>query len=140
MKTKIIQVTNNDLNWGKFLVGEFDEREWDVPCAFPEGSTISMMRARGMHKDQYLVLDLETKEGAVFGLTGSSRADLNDKHRIWVCPMYEPFLEWLYASYRDYLSHIGTNLDWLERLPASLDLKDAEFAMAGYRRQGKRIT
>lgn len=136
MRTRIIQVTNDDKNWGKFLVGQFDINEWQVPCAYPEGSTTSVMRARGMHEHQYLVMDLETKEGGIFGLNGMPVIDLDTKHQVWVCPMYSPFLGWLSAQYKEWLArNDGRSYRlFMDNLPASVNLPDAEFAMVGYRR------
>jgi hypothetical protein len=71
-----------------------------------------------------IVFDLETNEGASFTPGGLASADLN-KHQIWVCPMYEPFLEWLYKQ----------DLTELSKLPDYVHL-DAPSAMAGYRRPG----
>lgn len=49
--------------------------------------------------------------------------DLNEKHKIWVCPLYEPFLEWLYRQdVRD-----------LGKLPDHVTL-EAPAALWGYRR------
>jgi hypothetical protein len=73
------------------------------------------------------VLDLQTREGAAFKLGGSVQADLT-KHQIWVCPMYEPFLEWLYQQPPDAVMALD--------LPAFVDLPDAEFAFSGHRRPG----
>jgi hypothetical protein len=73
-----------------------------------------------------LVIDLQTQEGATFVPGGYVKSDL-DKHAVWVCPMYEPFLCWLYQQ----------DLTDLTRLPAKLDLPDAEFQLRGYRRPGK---
>ena len=63
--------------------------------------------------------------GAVFAPGGSPSHDLQ-KHRIWVCPMYEPFLNWLYKQ----------DLTDLDKLPAMVNLKDAEFVLYGHRRPG----
>jgi hypothetical protein len=71
------------------------------------------------------VLDLETGEGAYFLPGGNARADLRE-HRVLVCPMFEPFLEWLYAQ----------DVNDITTLPVVLDLPDAPFALYGYRRPG----
>src|SRR4051812_11461672 len=137
MQTKIIQATQRaEFNWGKFLVGKFFE-EWTVAAAFPEGETRSMMSLRGWHEHQYLVLDMETKEGAVFGLNGMAKADLRDKHKIWVCPMYEPFLEWLNLNYRAYWAEHGgvkAYKYWIDTLPDRVVLNTDVGDIAGYRR------
>jgi hypothetical protein len=121
MKTKIIEATNGPQNWGKFLVGEFDS-EWEVSSMVSLGR--SLLRSRGHHEQERLVLDLETGEGAIFSLGGMASADLA-KHKIWVCPLFEPFLTWLYDQPVD-----------LNLLPAHIDLPDAPFSVDGYRRKG----
>jgi hypothetical protein len=65
-------------------------------------------------------------KGPLFVLAGGLKYDLN-KHQIWVCPLFEPFLEWLYKQ---------PQLYDLTALPDHIDLADAPFALAGYRRNG----
>ena len=122
MKTKIIEATNGPQNWGKFLVGEFDS-EWEVRSKVSPPAPL--LRSRGHHERERLVLDLETSEGAIFTLGGSAKYDL-DKHKIWVCPLFEPFLKWLYNQPLD-----------LDALPAHIDLPKAPFSLHGYRRKGE---
>jgi len=119
VRIKIVEVTNGERNWGKFLLGQFDD-EWSYRSAIDGNSIIA---GRGWSRDHVLVLDLQTGEGAIFRPGGLAKADL-DKHRIWVCPMYEPFLTWLYRQPDPFA------------IPAHVDLPDAEFAMSGYRRPG----
>lgn len=124
MKTKIIEATNGPRNWGKFMLGRPDT-EWERRSMVGPHSPQPLMRQRGWTSRHLWVLDLETGEGAFFLPGGSARADLN-KHRIWVCPLFEPFLEWLYAQ----------DLTDLSVLPDSVDLPGAPFSMTGYRRPG----
>jgi hypothetical protein len=119
VRVKIVEVTNGIANWGKFLLGRFDT-EWDYKSAI---DGISIIAGRGWSLDHFLLLDLQTGEGAIFRPGGLAKADL-DKHRIWVCPMYEPFLTWLYKQPDPFA------------IPTHVDLPDAEFAFAGYRRPG----
>lgn len=121
MQMKFIEVTNNSRNWGKFLLMRLDN-EWEYKSAFTGRSLLGEV---GWDRTNIIVLDLQTGEGARFKPSGLASADL-DKHKIWVCPMYEPFLTWLYKQ----------DLEDLSKLPDSLDIPDAEFAMAGYRRKG----
>lgn len=121
MQTKFMEVTNNSRNWGKFLLMKFDN-EWEHKSAF---TGRSLLREVGWDNSNIFVLDLQTGEGARFLPGGLAVADL-EKHQIWCCPMYSPFLEWLYKQ----------DLTDLSKLPESLNLPDAEFAMAGYRRKG----
>jgi hypothetical protein len=122
VKVKFIEVTNQNLNWGKFLLGRFDS-EWEYESSVAPGT--KLLAGRGWTPEHLLILDVQTGEGAVFSPGGSVTHDLN-KHKIWVCPMYEPFLEWLYRQ----------DLSDLDKLPAFLDLKDAPFEWSGYRRPG----
>jgi hypothetical protein len=125
METKFIDATNGKLNWGKFMLGRFTPEEWARRSTVDGGP---MLGGRGWDRRHLLVLDLQTGEGAVFSPGGSARADLN-KHKIWVCPLYEPFLTWLYKQ----------DLADLSALPdeVSFTLAEAPFAMAGYRREGQ---
>lgn len=125
MRTKIIEATNG-FNWGKFLLGEFDH-EWQVQSAVDEGRALLSALGWTPSARHVWVLDLQTGEGAHFPVRerGHARSDLN-KHRIWVCPLYEPFLAWLYAQ-------AAVPLD---ELPTLVNLPEAESAMYGYRRQG----
>ncbi|WP_018349743.1 hypothetical protein [Longispora albida] len=88
-----------------------------------------MLAGRGWGPEHTWVLDLQTSEGALFLLGGLAAADLN-KTRIWVCPLFEPMLTWLYAQYR---LHPDT---WWERLPARIDLDGVPLQLRGYRRPG----
>lgn len=104
-------------NWGRFLVGRF-EAEWSRTSALAEG-TRALLAHCGMGYRDILVLDLVTGEGAVFTPGGSARADLV-KRQIRVCPMFEPFLHWLYQQ----------DLTYMDRLPQLVELPEAPFALA----------
>jgi hypothetical protein len=122
MLTKIVEVTN-EFNWGKFMLARFD-KEWGHRSAL-SGSQAPLLREIGWGPEHLWVLDLQTGEGAFFRLGGLARADLN-KHKIWVCPMFEPFLEWLYQQ----------DVTDLSVLPDLVRLPEAEASFAGYRRSG----
>ena len=122
MKTMFIEATNGPQNWGKFMLARLEPHEMDRPSQVSGGSPL--LRQIGFNPRALFVFDLQTGEGAVFHPGGSAAADL-DKHRIWVCPLFEPFLAWLYTQD---LSDIGL-------LPRLIDL-DAPFAFRGYRRGG----
>lgn len=132
MRTVIVEATNGPMNWGKFLVARMDEAEWSRVSAV-SGSPRPLLSDIGFGPDLplYWVLDLQTREGAVFKMGGYPKADL-EKHKIWVCPLFEPFLEWLYTAHRT----ISPHEDFLGALPQHVDLPDAPFAMQGYRRAG----
>ena len=100
MKTKIVEATNEHFNWGKFLVGVPDT-EWErkVEVDGDPGRGHDRLLARCGWSDRHIwVLDLQTGEGAYFLPTGMASADIQ-KHAIWVCPLFEPFLEWLIHVY-----------------------------------------
>jgi hypothetical protein len=84
MITKIIEATNGPLNWGKFMLGRFDEAEWSRKPKAPgcEGER-PLLIGRGWCPQHILVLDLQTGEGAVFLPGGMAAVDLH-KHQIWV--------------------------------------------------------
>lgn len=140
MKTKIIEATNGDAqNWGKFMLMRPDvewergsavspARAWTGTSAIyetPVGAEIPLLSQRGWDHEHVIVFDLETCEGAAFRPGGKASADL-DKHRVWVCPLFEPFLEWLYDQ----------DLTDLDALPDSINLPGADFMFTGYRRPG----
>lgn len=125
MITKIIEATNCEaggLNWGKFLIGRFDH-EWDYQSHIDTGRRL--LPTMGWSSDILLVFDLQTGEGGLFRPGGLASSDLF-KHQIWVCPMYEPFLTWLYQQ----------DLTDLQALPAVVQIADPTSALAGYRRGG----
>ena len=126
MKTKIIEARNGPVaNWGKFLVGRFDIEEWARRSVLPGAeSPSSLIRRLGWGLEHLFVMDLQTGEGATFRPGGYAAADLN-KHQIWVCPLFEPFLTWLYQQ----------NLTDLNHLPDLVDL-EAPVQLSGYRRPG----
>lgn len=127
MKTKFIEANNGPCNWGKFMVAEFTAEEWAARSAV-DGN--GLLAHRGWHPEMHkLVLDLQTGEGSIFRIGGYAKSDLNDKHQIWVCPLFEPFLTWLYTQ----------DVSDIDKLPSHVEL-DAPFAFAGYRRTRKEDT
>src|SRR3954466_14511961 len=96
MKVKFIEaVENTKFNWGKFMLCRFEQEEWAQRSAL-DGS--GFLRGRGWSPQHLLIIDMQTGEGAIFKHGGYAPSDLNDKHQIWVCPMFEPFLKWLYKQ------------------------------------------
>ena len=129
MITKFIEVTNTvggkPFNWGKFMVARFSDEEWHRGAV--EGAKfLGLLDQVGWTRRHIIVFDLQTCEGAAFLPGGWPKADLN-KHRVWVCPLFEPFLEWLYKR----------DLTDLDALPDSITLPDAPAALSGYRRKGE---
>jgi hypothetical protein len=128
MKTKFIEATEaTQFNWGKFMVCRFEAEEWARRSEIATHER-SLLHGRGWTPNNVLVVDLQTGEGAIFKPGGYVKYDLNDKHQIWVCPMFEPFLEWLYKQ----------DLTDLDTLPGHVNLGDVPIAMQGYRRQRKK--
>lgn len=127
MITKLFAATqspNWDGNWGKFLVC-IPEDEMGIRSELDTELKIPVIRTRGWGPNHVLVLDLETGEGAIFRLGGYAKADL-DKTHIWVCPLFESFLTWLYRYKTEEIPY----------LPQLVFLPEAEFAFHGYRRTG----
>lgn len=113
------------------MLGRFTPEQWEYRSAVCEEGGFGpapLLAGRGWVQDHLLVFDLQTGEGAMF-LPRPDRNpsyELNQKHQIWVCPLFEPFLHWLYKQ----------DLSDLTALPRSVDLPDAEFAFSGHRRKG----
>lgn len=127
MKLHFIEAHDaTNFNWGKFAVARFSTEEWSRPSALDKRL---LLRSRGWTPDHLWVLDLQTGEGAIFRPGGMAAADLA-KHKIWVCPMFEPFLMWLYKQ----------DLSDLSKLPALVNVGDVPTAMSGYRRRGPDLT
>lgn len=129
MKVKFIEATNRGdggLNWGKFAVMRFEADDRSYPSQIDDAG-FRLVSGQGWESDHLFVLDLATGEGAMFRHGGSAQADL-DKHRVWVCPMFEPFLVWLYQQ----------DVTDLDALPGLVEFTEAEApsAFAGYRRPG----
>jgi hypothetical protein len=125
MKTRLIEASNG-FNWGKFLLGRFD-REWTVETSIEGFGLRGILNSQGWDGLHLLVLDLATGEGALFRPGGLAAADLK-KRAVWVCPLFEPFLEWLYQQ----------DLQDLDRLPQFVLLPEAPGSVYGYRRPGER--
>jgi hypothetical protein len=131
MLTKFVEVTNEvggrPFNWGKFMVARFTEGEWARQSNEPVAGMIRLplLDMIGWGARHVIIFDLQTCEGAAFLPGGYPKADL-EKHKIWVCPLFEPFLEWLYTQ----------DLTNLDALPNYVFLKDAPADMKGYRREG----
>lgn len=123
MITKFIEATNGPRNWGKFMLASFSKEEWLAQSTIDKRP---LLAGRGWSYLHILVLDLQTGEAALFVPGGFASGDLN-KHKIWVCPLFEPFLTWLYMQ----------DVSDFDKLPAHIDLPEAEFAVYGYRRPGQ---
>jgi hypothetical protein len=118
-------------NHGKFGIFRFTD-EWSTPSAvpLPEGmiKPLSLLRMCGWTNQHLWVCDLQTGEGAFFLASGRGHAAADlAKRQIWVCPMFEPFLTWLYTQ----------DLTDLQALPSYVELPEAPFAFRGHRRRGQ---
>lgn len=131
MQTRFVEA-GNGFNWGKFVLARFAGEEWRQPSAMPDAFATPLVRSQGWGPDHVLILDLATGEGAIFLPGGYAKADL-DKHQIWVCPLFEPFLTWLYRHVSDLRE------TWWEDLPPLVELPDAPPALTGYRRPGPNV-
>jgi len=122
MISKIVECCNG-FNWGKFQLIRYEEADWNYQS---EVAKKSLLRECGWDKNHLWVLDLQTGEGAFFRPGGYAVSDL-EKHKIWVCLLYSPFLEWLYKQ----------DLSDITKLPSIVKLPDAPSGLWGYRREGK---
>jgi hypothetical protein len=131
METKFVEAGHGERpgNWGKFLVARFDAAEWTEPARYPGCDYPCLIASQSWAEDMVWVMDLATQEGAGFMPGGLAEADLQ-RHQIRVCPLFEPFLVWLYEFVAE---HAET---WWQDLPRTLDLPDADFVLFGYRRPG----
>lgn len=131
MQTHFIEASHGGTgNWGKFMVARMTDEEFARTSYVEEFDTdrpkkVSLLHAVGWADYNIIVFDLQTREGAAFRPGGYAPADLH-KHRIWVCPLFEPFLTWLYHQ----------DLSDITKLPSYVCLRDAPFSDAGYRRPG----
>ena len=123
MKTYVFEGHGSGGNWGKFLVGVHDS-EWSWRSQIDDSRDSPLLGRIGWTREHIWVLDLQTCEGGAFRPGGYAKADL-DKHRIWVCPLFEPFLTWLYLQ----------DLSRIDELPQLVEL-DVPLEFAGYRRPG----
>ena len=129
MISKFLEFSNGPNNWGKFLISVLEPEEWNHHAIIDPGRPLLRTIGWAPHLPHALVFDLQTREGAAFVLSGHAPADL-EKHKIWVCPLFEPMLNWLYMRYRE----IGAA--WFDTLPVHVDIPDAPFEFRGYRRSG----
>lgn len=134
MDARFLEAGNGG-NWGKFLICRYDAQELTTRSRYPgceiEPRPLVSLRAPG--QQMIWVLDLATNEGAAF-YVGHVRAfdgplQLNGKHRVHVCLLYEPMLTWLF----DFIDHHPD--DWWDQLPDYIEL-DAPGGLYGYRRTG----
>lgn len=120
-------------NWGKFALGRYTGAELTEPTQFPgcEGGRIVSLRGSGHH--HLWIFDLATGEAVRFPIAHVQAFDAHHflaEHRIWVCPLFEPFATWLFG-------YISAQRDtWWDTLPRIVELPDAPFALSGYRRPG----
>lgn len=138
MISKIIEATNtNKFNFGKFNVSVYDAEERSRASIINEG--FNLLRSIGKHPDDVMVADLQTSEALTFPayfrnyrggdperLAGEVHYYMG-KHKIWVCPLYEPFVCWLFEQ----------DLEDIRKLPPMVDtLPEEVSSLFGYRRQG----
>lgn len=111
MIVQFIEATQkiDQFNHGKFMVARFIGDEITAKSALPDYTEHSLWNLGGLRKlrpGMTLVLDLQTGEGAGFSLEPhgagqtAARSALYEleKHELWVCPMFPPFLGWLFAQ------------------------------------------
>lgn len=127
VETRFFEVSNG-FNWGKFLVARYSPEEWIRESVHPDAHEPSLLVGRGWVPKHIFVMDLQTGEGALFAHGGSASYDVEAKHHIWVCPMFVPFLTWLYTQ----------PVDTIMELPRLVELTEHEApsAISGKRGDG----
>ena len=103
MEQVFVEVSD-EANWAKILLMKFGSEDLlvrsKVSGDFLLKSVDNNRRVKtGTNAEKVFVLDLQTEEGAFFfpRKEGNAKDDL-ESHEIWVCPLYLPFLIWLYAN------------------------------------------
>lgn len=136
METKLIEA-GNGFNHGKFMVARFDHNEWNSRSALPpeygSGGPVGsqpLVGGRGWGPEHIFVMDLQTGEGATFRHGGYADYDL-EKHRIWTCPLFLPFLRWLYKQPIDEIFNLPSFVAFTE--------EDAPSSFAGSRGKGREM-
>lgn len=119
MVTHFIEASDG-IAHGKFMLARLDGAELRVRSALPgfEGERLQRVGgARRLNHRSTLVLDLQTGNGAAFFIgTGYWRADLERTGPIHVCPMFRPFLAWLYGQ------DVGDAPDSIRELPRYVEV------------------
>lgn len=125
VSTKIIEAATS-INWGRFLLQRFEEKEWSYESCFFRTSLWTGTPPPPPPTALW-VLDLITGEGALFDLAKPLEEQLA-QHQVWVCVLFEPFLAWLEARFRQ-----ASSLDaFWEGLPAGVQVSAAP-EVIGYR-------
>lgn len=104
MITRFVEVTDGWM-YGKFLVCRMDAEELATPSEMPDarhGERLLVHGGRRRFNDHStLVIDLQLGTAAAWPLQGLMEA--YESEHLWhlhVCPMYRPFVRWLYEQGR----------------------------------------
>ena len=122
MDTFFFEATNG-FNHGKFAVALFTDEEWERRSALRDVRLLPSLGWGRSPRDLHVwVLDLQTAEGMYVRLGGCAEYDLNGQHQIRVCPLFLPFLRWLYTQELEDLPELSGTLVCLteEEAPSSL--------------------
>jgi hypothetical protein len=135
VKSKFLEVTNK-ANWAKLQLLQWEPSDLARPSLVQKGKVLlnAVQVRRGDAADPLtavFVRDLQTQEGCEF--YPSPEADCKtqlDMHRVWVCPLFYPFVSWLFANYQG-------DVTSLPDLVELADSKKQEYQ--GYRRPGEEM-
>ena len=118
MKTKIIEASDRDkFNWGKFLIGRFDD-EWHRLSLVTDKLRTCLIRSQGWGPDDILVMDLSVGHAAMFTPSRSASPQVDVENTgIYFCPLFLGFMEWLYQQD---LADLDTLPDYVEMEPVHL--------------------
>lgn len=154
MDTQFFEVVSDQGNWGKFMVGRFTDVEWARPsaveagrplmaaCGWGSGPVNRVENEVGVETgtvdrpgsiEHVLIVDMQTGEGGMFIPGGLPRADLQ-KHGIWVCPMFELFLEGFYNR----VKLVGLDAVFADPIKLFRVGPEIELRLQGHRHNGPR--
>lgn len=118
MIVKFIEASDGTAH-GKFMLARMDA-ELATRSGLPGYEDEPLMTVGGRRKfnsHSTLVVDLQTGRGAALALDPFSYTKLDEGGRMWVCPMFRPFLKWLC------LQGLGMGAGDITALPSYVEIR-----------------
>lgn len=136
MRRQFIEVSD-DMNWGKMELQQLEPSDMEVMSLVKAGAPLltaieTQRRSSADPLKQVRIWDLQTGEGAVFTpARGEDPKAQLDQHRVWVCPLFLPFVRWLFRQ----------DCTDITALPRLVEFPEGDVChLQGYRRGGPDIT